>query len=62
MLAHLSFRSVQHLYMQTTDSSCMQPVSYASLALTLGTGAGILWYFNHEREKKLAGENKLDLI
>ncbi|BDA48073.1 Protein SCO1 homolog, mitochondrial [Coccomyxa sp. Obi] len=30
------------------------PVSYASLALTLGTGAGILWYFNHERERKLA--------
>ena len=33
----------------------LQPVSYISLALTLGTGAGLLWYYSHVRDKKLSG-------
>lgn len=33
-----------------------QPVSYASLALTLGTGAGLMWYFGQQQEKKVASQ------
>ena len=33
----------------------LQPVSYISLALTLGTGGGLLWYYSHVRDKKLSG-------
>lgn len=36
--------------------TCVQPVSYLSLALTLGTGGGLVWYYNNLKEKKLAGE------
>uniref|UniRef100_A0A1D1ZNL1 Thioredoxin domain-containing protein n=1 Tax=Auxenochlorella protothecoides TaxID=3075 RepID=A0A1D1ZNL1_AUXPR len=32
------------------------PVSYASLALTLGTGAGLMWYFGQQQEKKVASQ------
>ena len=38
-----------------TASVTLQPVSYISLALTLGTGAGLLWYYSHVRDKKLSG-------
>jgi hypothetical protein len=31
----------------------LQPVSYMSLGLTVGTGAGLLWWYNHEKDKKL---------
>lgn len=31
----------------------LQPVSYLSLGMTVGTGAGLLWWYNHEKEKKL---------
>ena len=33
----------------------LQPVSYISLALTLGTGGSLLWYYSHIRDKKLSG-------
>ncbi|KFM24111.1 SCO1-like protein, mitochondrial [Auxenochlorella protothecoides] len=33
-----------------------EPVSYASLALTLGTGAGLMWYFGQQQEKKVASQ------
>lgn len=33
----------------------VQSVSYASLALTLATGTGLLYYFQRERERKLQG-------
>jgi hypothetical protein len=33
----------------------VQPVSYLSLALTLGTTGGLVWYYNHLKEQKLAG-------
>ena len=36
-------------------SFTLQPVSYISLALTLGTGAGLLWYYSQVRDKKLSG-------
>lgn len=39
----------------------MQPVSYVSLALTLGTGAGLVWYYNSLKEQKLAGARALAL-
>jgi protein SCO1/2 len=29
------------------------PVSYMSLGLTVGTGAGLLWWYNHEKEQKM---------
>lgn len=29
------------------------PVSYLSLGLTVGTGAGLVWWYNHEKEQKL---------
>ncbi|PSC72247.1 SCO1-like protein mitochondrial [Micractinium conductrix] len=29
------------------------PVSYMSLGLTVGTSVGLLWWYNHEKEKKL---------
>ncbi len=49
--------TVRTLSRTINDCNVVQPVSYASLALTLGTGAGILWYFSHERERKLTGKD-----
>ena len=31
----------------------LQPVSYVSLGLTVGTGAGLLWWYNREKERKI---------
>ena len=45
----------------TAAAGRMQPVSYVSLALTLGTGAGLVWYYNHLKEQKLAGAHSLGL-
>lgn len=28
-------------------------MSYLSLGLTVGTGAGLVWWYNHEKEQKL---------
>ncbi|KAI3438126.1 hypothetical protein D9Q98_000567 [Chlorella vulgaris] len=29
------------------------PVSYMSLGMTVATGAGLLWWYNHEKDKKM---------
>ncbi|KAI7835985.1 hypothetical protein COHA_010129 [Chlorella ohadii] len=29
------------------------PVSYMSLGMTVGTGAGLLWWYNHEKDQKM---------
>ena len=39
-----------------TVRALLQPVSYISLALTLGTGGGLLWYYSQLQGKKMSGE------
>lgn len=46
-----------HLWLKEhpAEHTCLplQPVSYMSLGLTVGTGAGLLWWYNHEKDKKM---------
>ncbi len=40
----------------------LQPVSYISLGLTLGTGFGLLYYYRHLKENKLKRETPQSLL
>lgn len=52
-LRHLATHAAPSPPTHPPPCHCCQPVSYLSLGMTVGTGLGLLWWYNHEKDQKM---------